>query len=488
MAAHERAFSVFAAAEETGDALAWVRSDGKLLNYAELAERVRAVEPALYSRVGHSQEPVALLGHGEAALLVLYSLMARGRPAVLLHPRWTKTEQEDAVERVRSTTGLPLPCLLQEDLVELVRGNPLAPRSCGALCAAKLESDLAWLFTSGTTCHPKVACLPREAMFASARASALNLRWEPEDRWMLGLPVAHVGGLSILTRCLAARSTVVMPRTEGFDPDELLGWIDQAQITLLSVVPTMLRRLLRAAEGPAPESLRAVLVGGAAAPEDLLHEARERKWPLLATYGMTEACSQITTQRFEDLAAPERLRGSGFPIDGVEVRVTGSDETGAIEIRGASVFRGYLAAESDPFDQDGWFVTGDMGSFDDSGQLHVQGRRSDCIVSGGENVYPLEVERVLLEHPAIEAAVVLGAPDDEWGEQVVAAVVTSERETGEPLQLSGLHSFLEPRLARFKWPRRLFFVAALPLNRNGKVDRTGLRETLLASDHSEQGG
>src|SRR6185437_8373891 len=179
------------------------------------------------------------------------------------------------------------------------------------------------VYTSGTTGRPKGAVLSRRAFVASAAASAANLGWRDDDRWLVCMPLAHVGGLSILTRCLAAGRTVVLePR---FDPDAVLAAIDRERVTLLSVVPTMLTALLERPAASALSRLRALLLGGAAAPFSLLETCARRGIPALATYGLTEACSQVTVQR---LAQPLRaVPGSGQPLPGVEIRIARPDGT-----------------------------------------------------------------------------------------------------------------------------------------------------------------
>ena len=253
------------------------------------------------------------------------------------------------------------------------------------------------------------------ALVASAAASAANLGWAADDRWLLCMPIAHVGGLSIVTRCLAARRCVVlMPR---FDAQRLPAVIDARRVTLASLVPTMLARVLDAhPDWRAPAHLRAILVGGAAAPPALLRRAVERGLPMLPSYGLTESCAQIVAAPYAARHDPAGY-GAGIPLPGVELRVV----DGRIEIRGPMLMAGYW--NEPPLAPDAWFDTGDLGEIDARGCLHVHARRTDLIVTGGENVYPAEVERALETLPGIAAAGVFGIASDEWGQEVAAALV-----------------------------------------------------------------
>ena len=293
------------------------------------------------------------------------------------------------------------------------------------------------------------------------------------------MPTAHVGGLSIVTRCLAARKTVVLDTTRRFDPRETAERLERHRVTLLSLVPTMLHRLLAMAPPwQPPEALRAVLLGGAPASPDLLQRAAERGVPILTTYGMTETCSQVATQAYASRREHPREdsrqdHGAGPPLPGVDVRIAADGE---IQVRGPMVMSGYfpVGAHPSPFTADGWLRTGDGGFLDAAGRLHPLGRQREMILTGGENVHPAEVEAALLEHPAIAAACVVGIADAEWGEQVVALLVAD----GEPPTDRALSAWLKKRLAPFKQPQRWRWEGVLPLQPSGKVDRPRVRELL----------
>ncbi len=318
------------------------------------------------------------------------------------------------------------------------------------------------VFTSGTTGEPRAAVLTRAALLASAEASAANLGWLDDDCWLLAMPIARVGGLSIVTRCLAARKTVAL--VPGFDAAQLPAQIERHRATLVSLVPAMLDRVLAAhPTWRPPEFLRAVLIGGAAAPRALLQRAARRRLPIIVTYGCTETCSQVVATPYEFRFEASRC-GAGRPLTGAQVRVAG----GRIEVRGPMRMAGY--AGEPLLDPRQWFDTGDLGDFDAEGFLHVSGRAGDWIISGGEKVHPAEVERALEAFPGVVSAGVFGVADETWGQVVAAAIVVS----GESIDDSALSAFLKTRLAPHKLPRRICLVPALPLSAAGKLDRAAL--------------
>jgi O-succinylbenzoic acid--CoA ligase len=306
--------------------------------------------------------------------------------------------------------------------------------------------DETWviLHTSGTTAAPKPVALTYGNFRASAAAAAANLPLTPDDRWLCVMPLFHVGGLSILTRSAFAGSSVVVH--ERFDADAVCESLSSGEATVVSLVATMLRRLRSAGLSRAP-GLRAALIGGGPVPRDLLDWGAEVGLPLLQTYGMTETCSQIATAS----AGSDAAR----PLPGVELRM---GEGGEVLVRGPMVSAGALAA-------DGWLHTGDRGTLDSAGFLHVEGRIKDTIVTGGENVAAAEVEEALVAHPAVADAAVVGRPDPEWGEAVTAFVVLSDGGASD----AEIVAWCRGRLAGYKVPRAIFRVDSLPRTASGKL-------------------
>jgi O-succinylbenzoic acid--CoA ligase len=452
-----RPLSIVEAAREWPHRPALV-AGGRTHSFAELASRVSAVVAWLDRRGVIADARVALIATPTTeTLIVLYALMERGITAVLLHPRLTPAERSSLVDDVSPTI------FIEDPVAELREVRNVSPRPFPRTFDD--EHELAVLFTSGTTGRPKCVALSRRAFLAAARASANNLGWQSDDRWLLCMPAAHVGGLSIVVRCLVARRTVVLE--PKFEPDAIAEVLVRERVTIASFVPTMLARLLEARPGHrAPASLRALLLGGASAPAKLIVTAAECALPVITTYGMTETCSQVTTQCYGTPPALEQ--GSGMPLDGVEVRVVDD----SIEVRGQTMMTGYLGEAASPFTSDGWFQTGDLGALDGAGRLHVLGRGTDRLVTGGENVDPLEVERAIERLPGVRAACVFGVPDETWGEIVCAAIVSD----GD-FELTPLVNNLAPH----KRPRRVAFVDALAFTSSGKLDRRATRALAIPS-------
>jgi O-succinylbenzoic acid--CoA ligase len=294
---------------------------------------------------------------------------------------------------------------------------------------------------------------------ASARGCAQGLGAAEADRWLLCLGPHHVGGLAIFLRSVLCNQPVVA--LAGFEAGAVLEAIRVDRPTLVSLVPTMLSRLLEAGGVDAVRTLRAILVGGAPVPAEMAREWSRLGLNVCPSYGLTETCSQVAMVppgRARELAGTAGLVGSQASIEIVD------DE---IVVSGPVVSPGYVNSEGAPAPSDGRFTTGDVGRLD-SGVLTVLGRRDDTIITGGENVQPDQVEGVLREHPAVRDAAVAGRPDPTWGEVVTAWVVA------EGVTAADLEAWCRERLAAFKIPRRWTFVDGLPRTDGGKLLRRDL--------------
>jgi len=419
------ALSVRAAGREAADRTALIFGDSTW-TWSQLASEVEAEierldQPGTIGIFDAVAQP--------ATIVRILALLELGIPFVPLNPDLTLHERARRLDLLQT-------CL---------EGDVDPDRS---VCDSGL---MAILFTSGSSGLPRAVELSRGSFLAAATASAARLGWHDDDRWLCCLPIAHVGGLSILTRCLIARSTIVLiPR---FDPEAVVNAIDQSAVTLTSLVPAMLARLLRLMpDWTPPSSLRAVLLGGSAASEAIWDEAEQRGIPLRATYGLTETCSQVATAK---ASAPRDL----VPLDGVDIRI----RDGCIEVAGFNVYSCTLTS-------DGYLRTGDLGRLHSDGVLEVLGRADDLIITGGENVMPAEVEAELEAHPQISRAVVFGQPNPEWGE-IVAAVLVPD---GSPIDSAVLRKWCENRLAPFRRPRLIAWLEKLPETANGKIDRNAV--------------
>ncbi len=306
--------------------------------------------------------------------------------------------------------------------------------------------------TSGTAAAPKLAELTGSGIEAALDASNRRLGARADAPWFSCLPVAHMGGMLVALRGALLGTPVALE--PSFDAATFARREVDPRYT--SLVPTMLRRVL---EGAAPlAGFDAILVGGAALPRELAARASADGSRVVSTYGLTETCGGVVYDR--------------EPLDGVEVRIGASDE---ILLRGPTVMRGYRSdpdATAASFDTDGWLRTGDAGTIDAAGRLRVAGRLDDLIVTGGEKVWPEEVEAVLMAAPQVAEAAVVGVDDPEWGQRVVAFVVPSD--PGDPPSTATVRAIAGGRLARAKVPREIVLVERLPRTRSGKVRRSAL--------------
>ncbi len=336
-------------------------------------------------------------------------------------------------------------------------------------------------FTSGTEGDSKPVRLSYANFVSSATASALRLGHLPDDRRLVCLPMYHMGGLSHVFRSTLHGTTAVVQEGGGFDAKETVDNIVEYGVTQVSMVPTMLRRILDTGRASELDSLRYVLLGGAPATEELLRDAAEEGITVSPTYGMTETASQIATVTpgtLFDEAGPESV---GHPLVTTRVRivdegeVVGAEETGEVVVSGPTVTDGYYGepeATRDAFCEHG-LKTGDIGYKDVSGHLYVVGRKDDTIITGGEKVSPDEVASVILEHPRVKEAAVLGVEDLDWGEKVCALVVARDGD-----KKVSIKEHCADRLAGHKRPRTYVFVDEIPRTASGTVDREAARDLI----------
>ena len=323
-------------------------------------------------------------------------------------------------------------------------------------------------YTSGTTGAPKGALLSHGNLLASARSVAVAWRWCPEDRLLLSLPLFHMHGLGVgLIGSLLMGSSILL--FSRFDPAALATTAAGEGATMFFGVPAMYRRLVTEPAFTDFARLRLLVSGSAPLPQDLFDQICSVAGSApLERYGMSETAMNVSNP----YEGPRKAGTVGLPLPGVEIAL---DANGEIMVRGENVFGGYLgnpAATAERF-EDGWFRTGDLGSFDADGYLRIEGRSSDLIISGGFNVYPREVEEQLRTHAAVADAAVVGVPSQRWGEEVVAFVVPAAGAEVDPGTLS---SHAAERLAPYKVPKRILVVDTLPRNAMGKVLAYELRK------------
>jgi O-succinylbenzoic acid--CoA ligase len=458
---------------------------GATLCFGELAERARGLARGLHALgVREGDRVAALLGNQPDFVALFHAASLSGAVLVPLDTRHSAVEVghalADSAARllVRSETARasvePAPGLACVTPNALAAAGASAP-PCEAV-RPELARPLAILHTSGTSGRPKGAVLTHASFWWSAVLSAAHLGAPPGERWLACMPLHHVGGLAILARAAIFGAAVVLH--ERFDAAAVGDSLERDGATIASFVPTMLRRVLAARSAPPPPSLRCVLVGGAALPPDLLAEAWRRGWPAAPTYGLTEACSQVATLPLSEIG--RRTDGAARPLFGVELEIRDAagrrlppGEPGEIAVRSPALMAGYHAQPEATARvlRDGWLLTGDVGVLDAQGWLRVLDRRDDLVVTGGENVYPAEVEAALESHAAVAEAAVAAEPDPDLGRRVAAWIVPA---AGSAVDEDALRAHCRARLAGYKVPRVFHTVASLPRTASGKLRRQEL--------------
>ncbi|WP_230130296.1 o-succinylbenzoate--CoA ligase [Bacillus sp. CECT 9360] len=347
-----------------------------------------------------------------------------------------------------------------------------------------LQDTATIMYTSGTTGNPKGVIQTFGNHWWSAMGSMLNLGLSEDDCWFCGVPIFHISGLSILMRSVIYGMKVIL--VERFEEDEANAMIQQKGVTIISVVTAMLNRMLVALGNETyPESFRCMLLGGGPAPKSMLEACKDKGIPVYQTYGMTETSSQIVTlvpeySLIKIGSAGKPLFPSRLKIE-IDGRPAGTEEPGEIVVSGPNVTSSYLnrEAETKKAIKDGWLYTGDIGYLDDDGFLYVLDRRADLIISGGENVYPAEIESVISQHPAVFEAGVSAKADERWGQVPVAFVVTHEEARTNEKELI---AYCREHLASYKVPNQVIFCDALPRNASNKLSRRELKKSLEASE------
>jgi len=420
-------------------------ADGSQVTYAELEAEATWVARRLAAQGVRRGSVAAMTMHPRREQVVLvHALMKLGAVLLPLSPRLSAEEHAAAI-------AVEEPAVDLDDAGELTQTEADLP----LLGEHDMDELVCKVLTSGSTGDPDPVGLTYGNFLWSSVASAFNIGVEPEDRWLCCLPLSHISGLGIVMRSVIYGTTAVVH--DGFDVDRVAEALERDSITVVSLVATMLARLLEA--GADLSGPRTILVGGGPVPEDALEQAIGRGATVVQTYGLTEACSQVTTLAPAD--AKRKLGSAGRPLLTTHLRI----QDGEILVQGPTVAPGRA-------DADGWLHTGDLGRIDEEGFLYVEDRMDDLIVSGGENVVPAEVEKVLLRHPEVADAAVVGREDPEWQQAVTAVVVLEEGSEATPDEL---RRHCAETLAGFKVPKRVELAAALPRTPSGKLMRRALR-------------
>ncbi|MBM4762660.1 o-succinylbenzoate--CoA ligase [Bacillus sp. B15-48] len=427
-----------------------------------------------------------LLSNHVDSVVILYALQMLGSKTVILNNRLTLEELKWQIDDSRASyvvTEKDLSFKLKSELIDqqVVEKEVLFLLPEGEV---KLQADYdlneitTIMYTSGTTGKPKGVIQTYGNHWWSATASALNLGLSEEDCWLCSVPIFHISGYSILMRSLIYGMPVVLHK--GFDVEKVLEEIHIHRVTIMSVVSTMLLRINEElGEKNLPSSFRCMLLGGGPAPISLLQSCKSKGIPVFQSYGMTETASQFAT------LSPEysftKLGSAGKPLFPNQIKVVDENKQelprtreGEIIVKGPNVTIGYLHREdaTKKAIYDGWLHTGDIGYLDEEGFLYVLDRRADLIISGGENVYPAEIEGALLSHPNVLDAGVIGVKDEIWGQIPIAFIVKREN---TPTTEKDFIDYCQQKLAKYKVPKTVYFIKELPRNASKKLLRRELR-------------
>ncbi|WP_108672242.1 o-succinylbenzoate--CoA ligase [Peribacillus acanthi] len=459
------------------------------ISFKQLFEGSQRVATVLY-RMGISKKSrVALLGRNHIdSVFVFHALLQLGTEIVMLNNKLTVAElayqiqdsnseciisDNKFMEKVRSFKPILIDSILTE-------ANRMDEIDAPILDEFEMNRTATIMYTSGTTGQPKGVMQTFGNHWWSAVGSVLNLGLREEDCWLCTVPIFHISGLSILFRSLFYGMKVLLH--ERFHEEKANEAIFQQGVTIASVVTSMLNRmLLEMGKQTYPSTFRCMLLGGGPAPLTVLETCKQKGIPVYQTYGMTETSSQIVTLPPEYSLA--KLGSAGKPLFPCSIKIMNDEveavhgEAGEIAVKGPNVTKGYLFKEEATLKsvKDGWFLTGDIGYLDSEGFLYVLDRRSDLIISGGENIYPAEIENVLMQHSAIYEAGVTGIEDEIWGQTPVGFVVLHE---GKKISSEELELFCRGKLAAYKVPKCFYFVNELPRNASNKLMRRNLRQLM----------
>lgn len=444
------------------------------LSFAELKKQVEV----LVGKIDHLN-PGSRVGLLATNTLMSYKLalaiMCSGRTIVWLN--WRLAGEE--LERQIKDSGLQL-CLVENSLWRSGMTNPFKSYSAFLITNADpgelipvFKSD--WvasiMYTSGTTGKPKGVLQTFGNHFYSAVSSALNLGLSPADKWLCVAPIFHISGFSIIMRGLIYGMTVRL--VEKFRAEEIERILANETVTIMSVVPFMLKKLIQQQNKTNTHynsAFRCMLLGGGTIDQETLEICLQRSIPVVQCYGMTETCSQIIALRSAD--ALLKLGSVGQPLFSTQLKLS---KDGEILLKTPALTPGYLnLPDKLPSKMiDGWYRTGDIGHLDKEGYLYIDGRADEMLISGGENIFPQEVEQVYQRYPQINEIAVVGQNDSVWGQVPVAFVVSDRR-----LSTTKLMNYGYEHLARYKVPQQYIFVSELPKNASGKIRRFMLREKL----------
>lgn len=445
------------------------------LTFADLQVRVEKLVGKL-NQLNPGDKVGLLATNSLMSYQLALAIISSGRSIVWLN--WRLADEE--LHRQIADSGLLL-CLVEDSLWRAAMGRTFKKystflkqpivKSSSLVATFKLDQVASIMHTSGTTGKPKGVLQTFGNHFYSAVASALNLGLSPHDEWLCVAPIFHISGFSIIMRGLIYGMTVRL--VDKFRVTTIEQILVNEPVTIMSVVPFMLKKLVsqqKMSHQRYNKDFRCMLLGGGTINRSILEQCLQAKIPVVQCYGMTETCSQIIALRAQD--ALKKIGSVGQPLFTTQLKLSNKGE---ILLKTPALTPGYLnlPAKLPAKMIDGWYKTGDIGHVDDDGYLYVDGRLDEMLISGGENIFPQEIEQVYQRYPGIKEVAVVGQADPEWGQVPVAFLVSDQQYSGTELIDYGYQ-----HLAHYKVPRRYFYVQSLPKNASGKIRRFILQQAL----------
>jgi O-succinylbenzoic acid--CoA ligase len=462
-----------------------IQSNSIHMNYEQLGEAVFKVMGFLKNSGIKEGENVAIIGNNDSELIIsVLALWQIKAVPVLINPRLAENEIKEQIITADCNSIL-VSKNIDSSSLNLNRNVILFPSDIDNIADDQNvieeldpENTAVIIFTAGTSGNAKGVELSFNNLMQSAKIGDQVIHHSNNDKWLLSLPIFHVGGFSIITRALLFGTTIIIPA--DLQTDSLSTAMNNFKPTLCSFVPTQLFRLLETETNPNDE-LRSVLLGGGYIDQKLITDSIYSGWHITKVYGATETGSFVTALSGEELF--DKPKSAGKAVKPNQIVIVNENriqipwgEVGEIAVYSPAVMKGYYQNKEETGNKfkDDFYMTADIGFLDEDGYLFIESRKSDLIVTGGENVFPFEVENRITEHQDILDAAVFPLKDDDWGEIVAAAVVLQDPE--KTIALEDFEEFLKKDLAGFKVPKKLFFEESLPRNELGKIVRSKLTE------------
>lgn len=477
--------------------LNFLASGSALYDYGHLYTYVLHFQRITEDQISKNIPVIFISDSNDALCFAIASCWLLGLPFTTLTPNQSDTELKSLLKRLNASLVFTdkKNSIRVEDYQQRIIPEPDINEVSYTIPEAFSEHSPEEIFgiftTSGSTGTPKLVPLKRRQMLFAAKASEDNFRPERNRYWLLCLPLNHVGGISIIIRSILYHSAIY--RMDRFDDYQAATFMSENRLfQVASLVPTMLHRLLENRQFKTHKYFKTILLGGGPISQALLKKATIRGVPVVSSYGMTETCAQIAANPIIKPSGsyiPVKSVGPVFSPNKAEIRSDNGDtlsanNSGTIWLKGPQLFEGYVdeTDNTGKFDKIGWFNTGDYGHLNTTGQLFIETRRTDLIISGGENINPREVESALEEIKNVGQAAVIGAPDEKWGQKMVAFI---EPTTGEKPDTETILADLRKKLPGYKVPKEIILSDALPRTESGKIKKSVLLKMITETNGSD---